>query len=374
SRKPLNPDYPFFAMAGLDSLVYYQLIYPPNGVGYTSFVLPDSQTQFAPFIVENGSIYEATAIYLDDQLIYLQNSNEKSNYVFSVDSGYHKLFLQYRDQMVSSDSVYFPAGEKTLISYDLDSPQVLNIALNKKSNEYELKRKKVHFFLLDNHYSYKDIMVTQGEATYWIPGSSRHNYREYLIGPMKQDSMTIAIEDSFEVRTVFEPGYLYSVQPGFVKMKETEIEEKLSLPKSWYSYSGRFREQIYTKEDVLKEWHNEKEKANQRKFAQRFKTKKDKPETGNLMVKTPLDSLVSFSFLKEKNNPDSLSGFFGKPSTFPFLKPGEYELIFLLSDTTWAQVKNLKVKGNGLNYYVDSQVVSLPLTDSLLNEYEEIRE
>src|SRR5690606_6251156 len=97
---------------GLDSLAYYQFLYPQQGLFNSYSPTSDSLTQFAPFVVDEGRVEPVHVIFVDEVPVYFSHASTAPAYAFPADSGYHHLKLRTARHIIHLDSVYFRQGQK----------------------------------------------------------------------------------------------------------------------------------------------------------------------------------------------------------------------------------------------------------------------
>ncbi|MCD7933262.1 MAG: hypothetical protein LUH15_18965 [Tannerellaceae bacterium] len=86
-------------VAQLDTLPYYRFHYPEEDKPfiYTELV-PGGITQFAPFVMENGTICPVYLIKCNDSIVWSSRKENKKIYSFPVEAGKKHTILLYLDK------------------------------------------------------------------------------------------------------------------------------------------------------------------------------------------------------------------------------------------------------------------------------------
>jgi alpha-2-macroglobulin len=106
--------------AGLDTMKYYQFIYPKHKVFSHAVDIHDS-TQFVPYVMQNGQAKQIYVIELDRKPVYFSWADQPASYSFYVSQNRtHEISLRLHDRVLVLDSMSFEACKKTIFSIDLD--------------------------------------------------------------------------------------------------------------------------------------------------------------------------------------------------------------------------------------------------------------
>ncbi|MEL7423439.1 MAG: carboxypeptidase-like regulatory domain-containing protein [Bacteroidota bacterium] len=142
---------------GLDSLLYYQLRKPGQGV-FTHYRPLQSQdslarvtAQIAPFVVRDNRAIPVHFIYLDNRLVYVSKAWQDTPYSIVAEPGYHQLTLRTSKAEIRIDSVLLQAGEQLVLSVDqlqVKSKQVQVLARSPEWTNSEIKLVERHLLFL----------------------------------------------------------------------------------------------------------------------------------------------------------------------------------------------------------------------------------
>ncbi len=398
-------------LANLDSLEYYQLTYPKNNYYQLNYPSPDSLTQFAPFVVQDGEIQTIHSIEVDNLPIYFRWTISKNlPYSFLVDSGFHQVKLRTSTHEVRLDSVYFGVGEKQIFSVNVDEAKTLPkaekvqawrlepvsgeiqvktltlgrshrwrrvsnpLSANEKQNlSAEAKPTNIQISKIGNiptkeeerkwnlytagyrnphgsHFS----AVKQGNRFFPFAGNSG------LIGPLVRDSVHFSLLDSFQTSFVHEPNFQYEFYPNMLKMR-TLNRSSLSLAQKKWSRS--FSDLALTESKFQENWE---EYVLRMRRSSRFFSNPNytKAGFGSLKIKYLKESIVlPLNIVMMKlDDADFLRVYNGVSTTFNQLEKGNYKLIFLLPDNSYYSKDSIKIGVDGKNFLTISAPDSLSET------------
>lgn len=105
--------------AGLDTMRYYQLLYPGKGGFSYSHPIEDS-TQFAIYVVQEGQARQPYVVELNRKPVYYSWTTAPTRYTHYVESRRkNEVTLRLWDRVIIIDTVRFKANHKTVMSFDL---------------------------------------------------------------------------------------------------------------------------------------------------------------------------------------------------------------------------------------------------------------
>ena len=214
---------------GLDSLRFYQFLYPESGAFYEYQPAPGGLTQVAPFVVDSGRVQAPIAVYVDGQPVYIHDVNQLDAYTMVADSGHHTLSIRTRDRLITLDDVYLRPLHKLTLSLDVNHP-CTELRVEKRTpdlDDAELQQLRRSLVLLDTEGNPSFSTLRQGPRLR-VPRAQgyQNGYRSYgsgsgrfqLAGPFRPDSVLLRRADGLRSKFLFEPLYAYTVRPQFLKM------------------------------------------------------------------------------------------------------------------------------------------------------------
>jgi alpha-2-macroglobulin len=360
---------------GLDSLAYYQLLYPEQGL-FTNYAFPaDSLTQFAPFVVDSGRVVPVHVIYLNQVPVYFSGTDVVPPYSFPTDSGYHHLKLRTAKHLITVDSVYLKHGQKLILSIDQNKmPGLLKAAEKGKLTDLEQGYLTQYLLPLEQNFTQGLSYLSQGRVVQFLPNgenrgpfyqTSRNN--PILAGPFKPSSVQFHSFGNFTTSFTHEGNYLYRFEPGLLKMRERKtFPGKVGLRTSNDSYNlsrTTLAEVSLTEKRLLQQWE-----ATQSEFwlsktleRQEYGTT---PGTGRLQWQ--LDSTFKtsprFVFLYKPNAANhQIKMHPGSVTQLPKLEPSAYHLVLVFPDHSHVSTL-VQVKPNGVLRLNFTKTQSKPAT------------
>lgn len=238
----LNLDYrKWEKTARLDTMTYYRFTYPKSGF-FKYFVFIADSTQFAPFIMQNGTAKKIYAIEVDHHPVYFSWVDQPKEYSFYISPGKkHEISLRLFDQEIVLDSISFKAGKKTILSCNFDNlPQGTKIYnLGHKFTQTETNRyyEYVASFKIGLGSGY--VEAVNEFTPLFINKNSPYSGKGYIIaGPVSPGMNTYS--ESWGLKTNYKHtgGYRYTFEDNIVyKQDETNLlpkhlEDNFSSPLS----------------------------------------------------------------------------------------------------------------------------------------------
>jgi TonB-dependent SusC/RagA subfamily outer membrane receptor len=210
---------------GLDSLRFYQFLYPESGAFYEYQPAPGGLTQLAPFVVDSGRVQAPIAVYVDGQPVYIHDVNQYDAYTMVADSGHHSLSIRTRDRLITLDDVYLRPLHKLTLSLDLNHP-CTELRVEKRKPELapdELQQLSRSLVLVDTENNPSFATLRQGPRLRVLHAQGyQSGYGGYgrlqLAGPFRPDSVLLRRADGLRSKFLFEPLYAYAMRPQFLKM------------------------------------------------------------------------------------------------------------------------------------------------------------
>jgi len=217
---------------GLDSLRFYQFLYPDYGAFYEYQLAPGGITQVAPFVVDSGRVQAPVAVYVDGVPVYVHAASQSQPYALVADSGRHTISIRTTNRLVTLRDVYLRHLHKLTLSIDVNQP-CAELTVEKRptvllpAEQLTLSRT---LLLLDNSYG----TLRQGNLLRPVPPRPYKTYA--LSGPFRPDSVLLRRVDGLRRKFLFEPQYVYSFAPGLLKMTSAEPDRYGSL--STFGFAG----------------------------------------------------------------------------------------------------------------------------------------
>jgi hypothetical protein len=227
SGRQLLPWARWRAVLGLDSLTFYQFLYPESGFFHEYRPAPGGITQVAVFLVDSGRVQPPMAVYVDGQPGYIHNLNRTGPYTAVADSGLHTLSIRTANRLVTLRDVYLRPLHKLTLSIDVNHP-CAELSVEKRPaglSPTELLGLQRTIVVLDN--SLPTATVRQGLLL--RPLTPGYYGGISVSGPFRPDS--VLLRDAYGLRRkfMFEPLYRYSFGRNLLKMQCLETGQLGSL-------------------------------------------------------------------------------------------------------------------------------------------------
>ncbi|RMG83297.1 MAG: hypothetical protein D6714_10010, partial [Bacteroidetes bacterium] len=239
TRLPLQPQW--YDRMGLDSLFFYRMRHPENGVLFRyDTIVRDTfykdLAQFAPWLVKGGLAQPIYLIYCNNKLVYWSDVDDDPPYSFVGRAGWNTLLIRTQEWEIKVDSVWLKNGHKLEMVIDLDhygkSPRSKNIRQARTQPELTAFEKN----LLKNHIFFLRTVYQNARNHLWQSPENIHifyqkNLRNLAIGPFEGfNNLTFMVQGSFQNTFLFEPGFQYDI----LKNRERLYEDTRFSPKKSY--------------------------------------------------------------------------------------------------------------------------------------------
>lgn len=346
----------------IDSIAYYQFLYPEDSVYRYEYLANDSLTQIAPFVMNEGQFEPVHVVYIDHKPVYFSWSTIGAPYAFKVDSGYHQVELRTTTRKIKIDSVYVNYGKKLILSVDWKnkSKNISSEEVTSRLSDFEKRTLYPYVFSFRRIYGGNKLAyIKSGEhIQFFQDKSKRFNIANPVTG-----NVTYSLYNSYDLSFRHEPYFEYDFSPKILKMRNYTRNKKgeynsLIYPDVFYSnssYSPSLADQVYTEKRIKEQWQaylNHKRKVK----PIYYHTKKTYEGQGRLLfnlskgenkeVRPPLNLII-----RRHDTADFIRIYNGNERMLHGLDSGYYELTLFYNDSEYNIVDSIYVKGNGLNYY-----------------------
>ena len=232
----------------LDTSLYYQMLFPKQGVHMESFAIESKDTfyqdvaQFAPYLVKDGKMEPIYLIYCNRKLVYYYGVDNSPSYSFIGLEGPNQIVIRTRESVYTIGNVMLKKGEKVELSIDVDnywkselSKYIFRKPTTKELTiaEKELLKRKI--FILKNFYPKEKVFVWQDETNIQsFYGGYKINH--YKIGPFYSNKdLRLLVQDNWNNTFQFESGFNYEIQKNRERLYESKFfhfSNKIILPHS----------------------------------------------------------------------------------------------------------------------------------------------
>ncbi|MDJ1497549.1 alpha-2-macroglobulin family protein [Cytophagaceae bacterium DM2B3-1] len=383
---------------GLDSLAYFQFLYPKNGIYKQYLSMPNLMTQIAPFVVIDGKIQQIHLLFIDEQPVYFQVADVGQRYSFHVDSGYHHIKIRTQTLQIDLDSVYLKPHHKLILSIDPQSfykpkkgekaePFIRNTSttLQKQTqidtlkpylsstelavlNQYLMPVKQNYYFGNDYVYIHQDKQI----FTLHGPFQSRSSY---FVGPVKPNLTHFVSKNSFSTDFIFEPSFEYDFQPQLLKMRTWTGFKDLFLANNNIS-KPNFAERAWTVEEIdsltkayqavpsypTEYYNNPNHTASGHG---RLEIRHSQPDTKS--------KIIQYFVLYQDNNPSFFRIYPSYSQLMHNMEAGTYCMAILLDKNEYLLASPIYIQKNATTYYQPDWDAVLPADEYSNTLFEQIK-
>ena len=216
----LSEHKPWLAKFGLDTMPYYQLIFPTQGIHTISTLNSQFIPQVAIHLVSNGLPQEIYLLYLNRKLRYYNGVTDKMPYSFAIMPGLMQIGIRTKDKFIELDSLYIQPNYKHDISIDLNNLPAKAV-IKKVPNYYsiaEMQLLEYSLWQMQNDYANNTAYLWQGTSLVKMQGN-----RPHIVGPFDVDSIQFYNPNKFDITFAFEPGYQYRLSKNIIRLEKMPI-------------------------------------------------------------------------------------------------------------------------------------------------------
>lgn len=350
------------ALAGLDSIAWFQFLYPKNG--RYDFIKPiqDTLAQLAPFVVEHGKPLDIHLLYIDEKLVYFSWAKDVSRYTFPVKTGYHRVRMRTQYYDITVDSVWVKGGNKLIFSIDAVSPdsqttvELADVRLTvKERNLVERTAMPVR-----SRFMQQELAISQDNRIqlYRKTGSEL----TILFGPMYPQPYLYKDQAGAIQNEQFEPSFEYEFNQRVIKMREASLHTPLNTPLRETHQAPPFTDSLLTWDYIRDRWTKREAVAQWEKVIRYVYTEPNATTKGfgRLQVDFGKRDSIQHLLLFKVDQADFVRLYPGTQDIFHQLEAGEYFLVGLTENQQYFRINGLNVKVNGLNFYRKHDVLYLP--------------
>lgn len=327
----------------LDSIPYYRMLFPKNGMHINYDSIPDTNAQVSPFLFKDGVRQAVYMIWIDNKLVYYFNTHNASQYVFVTEPGYHSIKIRGYRTVYELDSVFLRAGIKTDLALDVSHlpPKVKTTAAEPELSDPERAMLRQSIFMFYSNVKHPTYVWQNTQVCLLPPQGYSRNTMYHLCG-FFPDSLNYAVQNEFVQKLMFEPDYLYSVKKSLVKMQSYEpFHNKVTLP--YYTDHYRMGMRALSGADIRLNGPAPERKPKFTRY-----TDYTKPENGTYRCEYSGDNPVLYTVLSQTGSDSILRlvNYSGK-NEFHDLEPGYYTLEIISTGNRSMKLDSIPVKAGG---------------------------
>ncbi|BDD06662.1 carboxypeptidase-like regulatory domain-containing protein [Aureibacter tunicatorum] len=343
----------FKSTLGLDSVLYYDFLYPENG----SFIYKEDigswDSYIMPFVSDNGNILKPLIVEINNKPVYY--SETETPYIFPVQAGKMSLTIRVANYEVHFDEYIIEKGKKYILSLD---PKIFGEKANEELTKRELEWISGYMFKVDKNPNYAYLKF--GQYVQPLPP----NYKRKLYGPYAsyfKKSKYIS-KAGYEHEFYFEPNYLYQFEPRLIKMTSYDNFKKPKGNKI-INHLLPLSDQLYTEEMILDQWRNEDSiKSNRIFIPNHLQNNSNTTYKGNgelhIEVSHQLKDSIGFYILTKVNDPSKT--YIRRIPYFMNLFTGKYLLTVINTNKRVYDIDTIDIKPYGKKHVQINNLDSLP--------------
>lgn len=345
-RHPLGKNTGWITTLSLDTMAFYQLLFPEKPYRATATLISDFTPQLAVYAVQKGVPQEIYLLYLNRQLAYYNGVTDKSVYAFPVAPGYVQIGIRLRDKYIQIDSIYMQPYYKQDISFDLDKlPGNAKVTpMPETYTNNERLQIETSVWQLQNDYRTNQAYVWQRHKLVYIG-----NGRPHLIGPfLPGENLQYYKPDDFAFSFPFEAGYEYKLTPGIARLEKKSLFG--TQPEIWLPVVKNTAWPLGDTIVAPPEMRLAAPKPRMTRLRVNdysYQSPRSFNDKGKLLIKMPKDSSFQYGLLYEVGDPGN-----PKIRSYDFnrymqLQPGLYNLILVTRGGNFVVYNDLAVKPGG---------------------------
>ena len=331
----------------LDTMTYYKMLYPKNGMYSNYDSVKTVNAQFSPFLFDKGRQVPVYIVYVDDYPVYYYDTDNADEYAFITSEGYHTLRIRTIDKDYRIDTVFMYEGLKLDLAIDVNNlPKNVTVfdKTNKLTAEEKTSVKNSVIFIYDqtggDNYLWQDNkVVCMSKYRRYFSSSTLYRY-----GGFFPRTINFAVQNTFVRTFLFEPGYDHDIKKEVVKVTSNSFcEGDVMLAQNSKSFPKMGLRASTLSAIKLK---------GQTNWYKDFFTYNPNHTTDNHATyeyNYTGDSSICLVRVQKCGN-DSFTRFYGRDSysqTFYDLQPGFYNLTFITANKYFIQKDSVKMLPDG---------------------------
>lgn len=342
SKKMLGDHQLWRNIFGLDTMLYYQFLFPAGGRFSSAQYIQDFIPQLSVHAVQRGVPQEIYLLYINRELVWYNGVTNRPNYAFKTPPGYVQIGFRLRDKYIEIDSVYVQPYYKHDMVFDVDHlPVGARIIQQEDTYTYiEQRQLEQQLFRIKNDNRTNNGFVWQNNQLVYLKESKGH-----VVGPFQPgDSIQFFKPDMFDLKFAFEPEYEYSLTPKMARLEKKPLfapKTPVTLPviKKTQWILGDTVPAIpviqynieYTPSYLL---------ANDYYYL-----KSD--SSGTVSIQLPHDTSFAYAVLYSIDADTNITRVKNYQLTrFENVRPGKYHLVLVTKNLSFLEIENIQVLAN----------------------------
>ncbi|TAH30819.1 MAG: hypothetical protein EAZ06_01950 [Cytophagales bacterium] len=348
---------------GLNSLEFYKLMYAENGFYDREIELEGNQTNFSPFVVENGELQKIYYIEIDDMPIYFEKA-DNGIFSFPVNPYIGKIVLRTYNKRITIDYKRFVTNKKLILGVNLSvhNPTVKVEMLPPVWQQKEINAIEKYLMFYHHNNKFDKTYLQQDNHYYWLNNNTR-----FLFPIMPRQFDIFAKSTDYQDSIRFNIDFRYHFAYHF----DTRFDQKiisLTDNKIFYPFDKQLNPQKLSNADLYMNWKksalNEKQIKhlwNQKKAKNQYDQNRNSsilpfnlPQTILKFItnqKIPENITIEYAILLRENDTTfvEITDF----NTFYGILPDTRYDVFLMTEKgDYYTAKTDKIKSFGVNFVI----------------------
>lgn len=204
-----------------DTMLYYRMLLPEK----YHFLVRNKQIDFVPqvsvFATENGIPQEIYLLYINNEMVWYNGTNDMLKKVHEVTPGYAKIGIRLKDKYIEKDSIYLQPYYKHDIVINVGDTNIAKRTVKRTEYYTDFERNDIEnsVLQLENHHEQNYGFLWQGNKLAYLSANGTH-----IIGPFKKGyNIQFFKRGSFDISFPFEPGYRYRLSEKIARLEKTPL-------------------------------------------------------------------------------------------------------------------------------------------------------
>jgi alpha-2-macroglobulin len=364
---------------GLDSMLFYKMLFPLNGMLDAVSPISDFLPQLSVHATQNGERQEIYLLYINRTLVYYNGVTEKMKDAYQTDASYSQIGIRLQDKYIEIDSIYMQPFYKHDLFFDINNlPAHSRVtAMNDSLSENEKALLEKSTWIGDNNYIINNGFLWQQEKFVQLSGNHKH-----LVGPFREmDSLHFFSPSIFDIHFLFEPGYQYNLSKQILRLEKKKIfsEDKNKIKLT----TVKSPEWILGDTIIAPPVINYPEKITHYQSYLRLSRYNDYRTNANgngkFYFTTPRDTVLKYIILFQADSPQASLILPGDLRLIRNINPGEYSLLLIDKNWNTAESDDVFITANhtlclhteGLIYLKENNLVTQLANETISPEIKE---
>lgn len=211
----------FIKKFGLDTMLYYKILFPADTVNDFSTPIENYIPQISIHVVKQGVPQKIFILNINNRPVYYYNTTVNSPYSFLALHGYNKIGIRLSDKYIEIDSLYIQPFYKHDFVFDVDKLPAQAKVLSQENFLSDAEKWTLENSLFQLKYNYQTT-----NSYLWQIGKldSASSYQDQILGPfLPYDSIHFYAPGRFDIHFIFEPTYQYTLSNKILRLEKNKI-------------------------------------------------------------------------------------------------------------------------------------------------------